>query len=234
METSTLKEDEIFQIAIDGPAASGKGTVARMLAKKFGCMCLDTGSLYRGITIHFLNHNVDLADEDSITEAINNIDLRVDCVNGCTLIFLDGENITEKLHDLEVSEHGWKVARISRIREKVRNIQYETAKKGTLVCEGRDITSVVFPNAKVKFYLTASLKSRAKRRFLQEVKIEPTITLEQVKQGIYERDEADMSRVESPLIRVKDAIIIDCSRIKADKVVKKMEKAIKKKLHKKV
>jgi len=221
------KQQQRLQIAIDGPAASGKGTVARLLAKHLGIICLDTGALYRGITIHFMNKKIDLKSKMQVEFALNSLNLRVCHENGCTLIFLDDKNITDFLHELEVSNNVYKVAVLPTVREKVRSIQHDIASKNDLVCEGRDITSVVLPNAKFKFYLTASLEERARRRFAQERANNPDITLEAVMQGIHERDIADMARKISPLVHVHDAVLIDASHVSAEQVVDNMYKIIK-------
>ncbi|MCL2756196.1 MAG: (d)CMP kinase [Firmicutes bacterium] len=217
-----IDETKVLKIAIDGPAASGKGTVAKMLAQRLGIICLDTGALYRGITVHFMNSKVNLGHESEVNSALENLNLRVCHQGGSTLVFLNDKDITEHLHDIEVSATAYKVAVIPAVRKKVRSIQHEIACCQDLVCEGRDITSVVLPDAQFKFYLTASLEERARRRLNQERIQNPGITLEQVKQGIHERDVADMTREISPLVHVSDAVLIDASHISAVEVVQRM------------
>ena len=216
----------IYQIAIDGPVASGKGTVARKLARKFGFLCLDTGALYRGITIFFLDHFVDMNDPVAQARALQEIDLTVECVEGTTLVFLNGENVTHRLRDNVVSTNVPRIAKNPEVRNKVRQIQKAVGEKSSLVCEGRDITSVVFPKAMFKFYLTASVEARARRRFLDLQSKGEDVPIETLRTQISERDLLDMTRSESPLIRVEDAIVIDATRINAYTVVKKMESII--------
>ena len=213
---------ENFVIAIDGPSASGKGTVASMLAQKLGIMCLDTGALYRGLTIHFMQNNVDIDCDESVSVALESIKLEPRCVDGVTHIFLNGVCITQKLHDVDVSVNVYKIAPNLLVRKKLRDIQHSIAVENTLVCEGRDITSVVFPDAKFKFYLDADLDVRAKRRHNQELAKGSTQTLEQVKDGINKRDIADMTRDVSPLVKVCDAYVIDASYLTPGQIVDEM------------
>jgi cytidylate kinase len=222
----------IYQIAIDGPVASGKGTVARSLARKLGLLCLDTGALYRGITLFFLDHEIDINDPVSYGPALLEIDLTVECIEGSTLVFLNGENVTSRIRDNVVSTNVPKVAKKPEVREKVREIQKAIGEKSSLVCEGRDITSVVFPKAMFKFYLTASAGSRAYRRFLDLQSKGEVVPMETLIAQIHERDQLDMSRDESPLTKVADAIVIDATKINAAQVVKKMEIIITRELFK--
>lgn len=214
-----LTEKEIYQIAIDGPAVSGKGTVARMLGQRLGYVCLDTGALYRAFTIHCLNKGARPVDNDDLERALESIDINVECRDGATHVSLDGEDVTSKLHDHEVCEEVFKYAQIKKVREKVRGIQRAMGAKQTLICEGRDITSVIFPKAKYKFYLTASLDARAQRRYAMEVAKGSIVTYEEVKETIRQRDYADATREESPLVLVKDATVVDASEISAAEAV---------------
>ena len=217
----------IFQIAIDGPVASGKGTVARMLARKLGLLCLDTGALYRGITVHFIDHEIDYADPVSYNRALGEIELSVKCIDGMTFVFLNGEDITGRIRTNEVSLRVPNVAKLPEVRAKVFDVQRQVASDTSLVCEGRDITSVVFPNARFKFYLTASVAQRAKRRYND---LDGKVSIKELESQISERDNADMTRENSPLICVPTAIRIDASKIDAYAVVKRMERIISKSL----
>jgi len=221
-----------FQIAIDGPTASGKGTVARKLARKFGFLCLDTGALYRGITLFFLDHEIDFNDPVSYSRALQEIDLQPKCIEGTTLVFLNGENVTNRIRDNNVSINVPKLAKKPEVREKVRQIQKLVGENSNLVCEGRDTTSVVFPKARFRFYLTASVNARAERRLLDLQSKGEGVSIEELREQIAERDRLDMTRSESPLVKVKDAIVIDATRINAYQVGKRMEKIITKELAK--
>ena len=212
-------------IAIDGPSASGKGTVAKILATRLDFVYLSTGDIYRGITIWFLQNDADYDDHDSCRKILEKINFRVCVEHGDTHVYLNDKDVTGELHTPEVCDNVYHVAKMPFVREKVRAIQHDTAKDTNLVCEGRDITSVVFPDARFKFYLTASVKARATRRMKQLAgKGFKHVTLESVKNTIADRDRADMTREISPLIRMPDAIVIDCTRMSAERVVKKMQR----------
>ena len=196
-------------VAIDGPVASGKGTIARKLASRLGWLCLSTGEIYRGISVHMMRAGVDPFNREMVINCLKCLNLRVCVQGGATLVFLDEENITDELHKIETSKFVYKIALIPEVREECTAIQKAIAKKGSLVCEGRDIGSVVFPNARWKFYLDASVDERARRRWLQDRQQDPTLTIESVKDGIQKRDLMDMNRAVSPLKVADGAIIID-------------------------
>ena len=223
-----MAEVENIIIAIDGPAVSGKGTVARLLAKRLGFMCLDTGALYRGMTIYFMDNGVDLGNDDEVKQATSTVDLHPECVDVETHIFLEQDDVTERLHDLDICENVYRVAAIPRVRARIKTIQHAIGAHQNIVCEGRDIGSVVFPNAKFKFYLTATLKARSERRFQMEAAKRTGATLEEVTKMIRARDRMDKKRPISPLVQAEGAIKIDASHITAEQVVEKMIKIIKK------
>jgi len=196
-------------IAIDGPVASGKGTIARLLAKRLGWTCLSTGDIYRGISVHMMRANVDPFDKVSVIKCLNCLDMRVRCVDGATLVFLGEEEVTEELHTIETSKYVYKIALVTEVRDHASAIQKRIAAEGNLVCEGRDIGSVVFPNARFKFYLDASVDERANRRWVQDREQDPKLTFEQVKHGIQKRDHMDMNRAVSPLVIPDGAYVVD-------------------------
>ncbi|MDR0975579.1 MAG: (d)CMP kinase [Christensenellaceae bacterium] len=219
-------------IAIDGPTASGKGTVAKMLATKLGFLCLDTGACYRAITVFFLKNGIDHTNPESYIPALEELEVFARCnPDGSVSLFINDEDITERLRDNEVSVCVPHIAHLPEVRVKVRKIQHKIAELNNgLVCEGRDTTSVVFPNADFKFYLDAKLNVRAYRRYMQLRSSGENIPLSQIKREIIARDEADMTRAESPLIRVKDAIYINCSRQSPHKTVERLFKIITKRI----
>ena len=217
-----------YIIAIDGPVASGKGTVARILSRKFGIVSLDTGALYRGITVYLLDNKIN--DEKGIMEALDKINLSVKWADGSTSVILNGEDITNRIRDNAVSVRVAKVSPISAVRDKIRQIQQQIAESTNLVCEGRDITSVVFPNARFKFYIDASVRERAKRRYLELKGLGQDVCLTELERQIADRDHADMTREKSPLVLVKDAIRIDASKISAEEVAIKIEQIVTKAL----
>ncbi|MCL2587066.1 MAG: (d)CMP kinase [Firmicutes bacterium] len=213
-------------IAIDGPVASGKGTIARLLSAKLGWKNLSTGDIYRGISVHMMRSGVDPFDKEQVIKCLNCLDMRVLAEGGETLVFLGDEQVNGQLHSIETSKYVYKVALLPEVRECSTRIQKRIAAEGNLVCEGRDIGSVVFPNAKYKFYLDASADERAKRRWLQDRLQDPTLTIEKVKDGIQRRDLMDMNRSVSPLIIAEGAIVIDGNQT-PDKIVEDMLNHIK-------
>jgi len=220
-----MSEKFLFQVAIDGPSASGKGTKARMLARRLGLLCIDTGALYRGITVHFMENNV--CSESDIDKALQEMNLNVKFINAETHVFLGKKDVTHRLHDIDVCDNVFNVSQISKVREYVRKIQHDTASDQSLIVEGRDITSVVFPDALFKFYITATQAERARRRYEQEVaKGNAKVTLAQIRNMIHERDKADMERPESPMIKVADAVVVDATKKTPKQVVDMMEEII--------
>ena len=210
---------EFFQIAIDGPTASGKGTAARGLARKLGFLCLDTGALYRGMTIYFLDNGLDAGNEADVLRAVRDADINVRCVEGNTLVFLNEVNITPRLRDNEVSNRAFSVAKVPEIRVKVREIQQAVARRNNLVCEGRDIGSVVFPGARFKFFITADIGVRVNRRHMELLNRGEDVEVEKLTLQIKQRDSADMNREHSPLKVCDDAVLIDASTMNAYDVI---------------
>ncbi len=196
-------------IAMDGPVASGKGTISKLLAKKLNYLCLDTGAIYRAIAI------CDLCGKD-----YHKAKIEIKCSpDKRTLVFLDGEDVTTAIRSVEVSNHVAVVAMQPDVQDCVHNIQHQTAGNYDLVVEGRETTSVAFPDAAYKFYVTASLEERAHRRYMDYVRRGENITLEEVLASTKERDRLDMERKVAPLIKTPDAIEIDTTGRMADEVV---------------
>lgn len=199
-------------IAIDGPAASGKGTIAKKLAKKLNILCLDTGAIYRAIAV------CDLRGLDYRTSQIE-----VQCgADKQTLVSLNGEDITQQIRTIEVGAHVPVVALNPAVQDRVHEIQHKTAHQQSLVVEGRETTSVAFPNADFKFYITASLEERARRRHYDFLQKGEKITYEEVLRLTAERDRLDMERDVAPLVKVADAIEFDTTGRQADEVVDEM------------
>ncbi|MCQ2382149.1 MAG: (d)CMP kinase, partial [Clostridia bacterium] len=199
-------------IAMDGPTASGKGTISKLLAKKLNYLCLDTGAIYRAIAV------CDLRGKD-----FRNSKIEIRCGDDKkTLVFLDGQDITNEIRSITVSNHVPVVAKNPVVQDCVHEIQHQTASNLDVVVEGRETTSVAFPHADYKFYITATLEERARRRYFDYVRRDEKITPEEVLLATRERDRMDMERDESPLIQVPDAIVIDTTGRMADEVVDEM------------
>lgn len=199
-------------IAIDGPAASGKGTIAKMLAKKLNILCLDTGAIYRAIAV------CDLRGKDYTQ---SNIEIQCGA-DKQTLVYLDGEDITNQIRTVEVGARVPVLALDPAVQDRVHKIQHATARDQSLVVEGRETTSVAFPHADFKFFVMASLEERAHRRHRDFIQKGENISYEEVLRLTAERDRLDIERDVAPLIKVPDAVEIDTTGRQADEVVDEM------------
>ncbi|MEI0580368.1 (d)CMP kinase [Brachyspira pilosicoli] len=214
---SDLKVYEI--ISLDGPSGAGKSTVAKLAAKKLGYKYLDTGAMYRAVTLFFLNKNVNIQNDNEIISAISDLKISFDNNNK---IYLNDIDVSEEIRSIKVVNMVSKVSSISAVRKSMVSLQRSIAESGNYVVDGRDIGSVVFPLAKYKFYIDASVDIRAKRRYEEEIQKGKNITFEEVFESIKKRDEFDSNREDSPLVVPKDAIIIDTTNMTIDEVVEKI------------
>ena len=206
-------------VAIDGPGGAGKSTIARLLAKKLNYLHLDTGAMYRAVTLAALKNNLDFDAEDQLVELAENIDITFDQSGE---IYLNGENVSQDIRTAEVNEHVSQTAAVKGVREVLVKKQQQLAQNNMVVMDGRDITTVVLPEAEYKFFLTASLEERAKRRY-QEVKSKKEdADFEQIKKSIARRDKLDSEREHSPLKQAEDAVLVDTTELSIDQVLEKM------------
>lgn len=211
-------------IAIDGPAGSGKGTLAKALAKKLNLVNIDTGATYRCVALKTLREKVDLSEKDKVIEIAKNcnIDLLTDGT-----VLLDGEDVTKEIRSKEVTQIVSPLSSIVEVRKILVDVQRKIAEGKDVVMEGRDITTVVFPNAKYKFYLDASLESRADRRFRENQEKGIDMTYEEVYENIKKRDYNDMHKEVGALTRTDDQIYIDTTNLTVEEEVAIIEKIIK-------
>ena len=217
-----------MNIAIDGPVASGKGTVTKALSEKLGIPCLDTGAAYRGVTLYLLEHDFDLHDEKRILMNLKKIDLRLYLADNHEVrVFTQGQDVTGRIRDNRVSLAVPVVAAYAGVRDYVNQQIGLVAAQGDFILEGRDIGTVVLPHAEYKFFLTASLEVRAQRRQADLAAKGEKLSLLEVMQQVKERDEQDLNRKVAPLRQAPDAIYIDNSALTLEQTVDMMAKYIK-------
>ena len=216
-----------YNIAIDGPAGAGKSTIAKKLAKDLGYVYVDTGAMYRAMAYYFLTNNISSDDEDKIAEVCPNIDITIQYKDGNQQVILNGENISDKIRNEEVGNMASATSVYPVVRTKLVDLQRQLAKKENVIMDGRDIGTVVLPDANVKIYLTASSKVRATRRFEELTQKGIECNFEEIEKDIIDRDYRDMHRETSPLKRADDAILLDSSDLDIEGVVKRMKEIIK-------
>ena len=201
-------------IAIDGYSSCGKSTLAKALAKKLGFIYIDSGAMYRAVTLYFLRHQIDYENHEAISAALKEIELNFHAKDYQSHITLNGEEVSDEIRLMPVSEAVSPVSAIKEVRHEMVKQQQRMGKSKNIVMDGRDIGTTVFPDAKVKFFMTADPKIRAVRRHNEMLaKGDTTTTLEEVFENIAHRDYADTTRAESPLTRADDAIILDNTEI---------------------
>ncbi|MBQ3475352.1 MAG: (d)CMP kinase [Bacilli bacterium] len=203
-------------IAIDGPSGSGKGTIAKEVAKRLNYTYIDTGAMYRCVSLMSLRENLKETDEKEIVDLLKKADIRL---TNEGKVFLNSEDVSDKIRTMEVTHRVSKISSIIALREVMREKQREFATKNSIVMEGRDITTEVFPDADYKFYLDASVEERARRRQLQNEEKGIESTYEEVKAAIEERDYDDMHRPVGALTRTDDQIYIDSSNMEIEEVI---------------
>ncbi len=197
-------------VAIDGYSSCGKSTLAKALAKKLAFIYIDSGAMYRAVTLYFIRNNVDVADEKAVKDALQHIELNFHSRDYESHILLNGEEVSEEIRQMPVSESVSEVSANKLVRHDMVKQQQRMGKSKNIVMDGRDIGTAVFEDAQIKFFMTADPKIRAERRFNELVSKGDTITtLEEVFENLAHRDYADTTRVESPLTRAEDAIILD-------------------------
>ena len=217
----------MINIAIDGPAGAGKSTIAKRLAKELGYIYVDTGAMYRAVAYYFLKNQISAEDENRIAAACEHVDITIRYQDGEQQVILNGENVNGVIRNEEVGNMASSTSVYPVVRKKLVELQQQLAVKENVIMDGRDIGTVVLPNADVKIYLTASSKVRAKRRYEELTSKGEVCDLEQIEQDIIDRDYRDMNRETSPLKQADDAVLLDSSDLDIDGVVEKMKEIIK-------
>lgn len=208
-----------YNVAIDGPAGAGKSTIAKLVAKEKGYIYVDTGAMYRGLAIHFLNKGVNPDDREAVAEACRDAEVSIGYEDGVQQIYLNGENVTSMLRAEEVGNMASRTSAIPQVREKLLELQRSLAREKDVIMDGRDIGTNILPDADVKIYLTASVETRAMRRYTELKEKGESCNLEEIARDISERDERDMTREIAPLKKAEDAILVDSSDMTIPEVV---------------
>jgi len=210
-------------IAIDGHSATGKSSTAKMVAKHLGYIYLDSGAMYRATTLYFLQHNVKLDDKEQVNSLLNSLEITFKKdANGLPLTFLNDKNVEEEIRTMNISNHVSAVSAIKEVRIAMVAQQRKLGEHKGIVMDGRDIGSVVFPQAELKIFMTASANVRAKRRQKELLDKGQEVAFDEILKNVVERDAQDSSREESPLIKVGDAIEIDNSNMSFEKQVERI------------
>ncbi|WP_287152741.1 (d)CMP kinase [Candidatus Solincola tengchongensis] len=216
-------------IAIDGPAGAGKSTVARTVARRLNLFYLDTGAMYRALTLKAMRERIDLSDGPGLAEMARRTEMRGEYRRGMRpahRFFLDGEDVTSAIRSREVSAHVSQVSSHPEVRREMVKKQRTWAQVGGLVAEGRDVGTVVFPQADFKFFITASVKERARRRYREMRREGYQVTLRAVEQEMVRRDHMDTTREVNPLRRAADAVVIDTTGMRVSQVVNEILSAV--------
>ncbi len=208
-----------FNIAIDGPAGAGKSTIAKKLAKELSFIYVDTGAMYRAMALYFIRNGIDDADADAIARACENVDITIVYRNGEQCVLLNGEDVNGLIRSEEVGNMASNTSVYPPVRAKLTALQQKLAATSNIIMDGRDIGTCVLPHAQVKIYLTASVDTRAKRRYDELLKKGTQADLAQIKKDIAERDARDMNREIAPLKQAEDAVLVDSSEMDIDEVV---------------
>lgn len=203
-------------VAIDGFSSCGKSTIAKALAKKLNFVYIDTGAMYRAVTLYFLRNEVDVTDEKQVETALNNIHINLKTADGQVSILLNDEDVSEEIRQMHVASNVSKIAAIPAVRHAMVKQQQLMGKSINIIMDGRDIGTTVFPDAQVKLFMTADPKIRAERRYKELIVKQPDITMEEVFENLALRDHDDTTRKESPLVQADDAIVLDNSYLTPD------------------
>ncbi len=212
-----------YNIAIDGPAGAGKSTIARLLAKRKGYVYVDTGAMYRALALYFLEQGIRPEDREAVVDACRKAEVAISYENGVQQIYLNRRNVTSQIREEAVGNMASVTSAIPEVRARLLDLQRQLAKEQDVVMDGRDIGTYVLPEAQVKVYLTASVETRADRRYKELTEKGASCDYEEIARDIQERDERDMNREVAPLRQAEDAVLVDSSDMTIEEVVEKIE-----------
>ncbi len=208
-----------YNVAIDGPAGAGKSTIAKLVAKEKGYIYVDTGAMYRALAVYFLEKGIDAGDTKQIIAAAREAEVSIRYEDGVQQVYLNGGNVTSKLRTEEAGNMASMTSPIPEVRERLLELQHSLAREMDVIMDGRDIGTNILPNADVKVYLTASVETRAKRRYKELTEKGLECDYEEIAKDIQERDMRDMSRETAPLKQAEDAALVDSSNMTISEVV---------------
>lgn len=209
-----------FQIAIDGPSATGKSTLAKALAKELSFIYIDTGAMYRAVGLYNIRKNIDLNNEADVVNTLKDISIDIKYIDKEQRIFLNGEDVSSQIREEKVGMAASIVSTYKKVREVLVELQRSLANVQNVIMDGRDIGTVVLPNASLKIFLTASSEERTKRRYLELKEKGKDVSIEDVAKELKERDERDTKRANSPLTKAEDAILVDTTNMNIEKTIK--------------
>ena len=211
-----------FNIAIDGPAGAGKSTIAKRAARELQFIYVDTGAMYRAIAYGLLQAGTDVEDGQALAEALSGMDVSIGYENGEQQVYLNGKNVSGVIRTEEVSRMASTAAAKPQVREMLKNLQQDLARRENVLMDGRDIGTMILPDAQLKIYLTASVHTRAERRYRELVERGESCSLEEIEADIRERDFRDMNRETAPLCQAEDAVLVDSSDMTIEETVQRI------------
>lgn len=217
----------MLSVAIDGPSGAGKSTVARAVAQKLNYIYVDTGALYRAVALYFVQHSITAEHLEMVEKSLSDIVVEIKFINHEQHVFLNREDVTDKIRTSQISMMASAISALPKVREFLLDLQRNIAKENNVIMDGRDIGTVVLPNANIKIFLTASIRERARRRYKELKQQETQITFEQVLEDIKKRDENDSNRAQAPLCQSDDAVLVDSTHLSFRKTVQRILKIIK-------
>ena len=209
-----------MQVAIDGPASSGKSTISKLIAKENHFVYLDTGAMYRVVTLAVLKNQISLDDHRAIEQLVQTIEIGFSMQDGKQSVFMNGEDVTDEIRSVEVTRNVSAVSALKEVRARLVHLQQEIAENHSIIMDGRDIGTVVLPQAEIKIFLVASVEERARRRFIENQEKGIEMSYEELVEDIRRRDHIDSTRKESPLRKAEDAIEVDTTKMTIEDVVK--------------
>ena len=218
-----------MKIAIDGPAGAGKSTIAKLVAKELSFIYVDTGAMFRAMAYYFLLNGIDTEDEEAVSASCDDIQIRIAYQDGEQHIYLKDVDISKEIRQENIGKQASVVAKYGKVRTRLLNLQRDLAKTSDVIMDGRDIGTVVLPDAEVKIYLTAGSRARAERRYLELQEKGMPCDLDEIEKDIIARDKADMNRGIAPLKQADDAVYLDTSDMSIDEVVAKIREIVEEK-----